>query len=200
MPISCFETQLSTCALIRLWRSLVVGGAVSLAALLQINCSDPCGPGSAAANGLQATTTDGTLSIAYTGMTAGANNDCPDPAMPPGEGVISLTIAGNEEGAVAPIVFCVPRPDKLQNGGLNVGKDFQVIDVMAQAGGCSYTLVRPVDATGTASVSGMCENGVGKAGFALTVDSSVTLLKRCLGMPDATVRVTLSGTIAVTSQ
>ncbi len=175
-------------------------GAVACAVLFQVNCSDPCGPGAATANGLQATTTDGTLNVAYADMTAGANNDCPDPTRPPGEGVISLTIAGNEQGAVAPIVFCVPRPDKLQNGGLRFGQDFQVIDVMAQANGCSYTVVRPVDANGTASVSGMCDNGVGKAGFALTIEGSVTLLKRCTGMPDATVSVKLSGTIAVTAQ
>lgn len=171
-----------------------------LALSLSVNCSDPCGPGGAAPNGLRATTVDGSLNVAYTAMTAGANNDCPDPAMPPGEGVISLTIEGKEEGAVAPIVFCVPRPDKLQNGALSWGQDFQVIDVMAQANGCNYTVVRPVDAAGTASVSGMCDNGVNKAGFALTVDGSVTLLKRCTGMPDANVRVTLRGTIAVAPQ
>ena len=179
---------------------LAAMGTAACAVLLLVHCSDPCGPGAAAANGLQATTADGTLRVAYADMTAGANNDCPDPAMPPGEGVISLTIAGNEQGAVAPIVFCVPRPDKLQNGSLNFGQDFQVIDVMAQANGCGYTVVRPVDASGTASVSGMCDNGVGKAGFALTIEGSVTLLKRCMGMPDATVSVKLSGTIAVASQ
>ncbi len=179
-------------------RSFMCGTMCALSLLA--NCSDPCGPGSAAPNGLRATTVDGSLNVAYAAMTAGANNDCPDPAMPPGEGVISLTIAGNEEGAVAPIVFCVPRPDKLQNGALNIGQDFQVIDVMAQANGCAYTVVRPVDATGTASVSGMCDNGVNKAGFALTVDGVVTLLKRCTGMPDANVSVTLRGTIAVAPQ
>ncbi len=180
--------------------SITALGPAALALVLQVNCSDPCGPGSAEPNGLRATTADGSLNIAYAAMTAGANNDCPDPAMPPGEGVISLTIAGNEEGAVAPIVFCVPRPDKLQNGALSLGKDFQVIDVMAQANGCTYTVVRPVDAAGTASVSGMCENGVGAAGFALTMDGSVTLLKRCMGLPDANVSVTLLGTIAVAPQ
>lgn len=163
-----------------------------------VSCSDPCGPGDAAANGLKVQSDDNSLTVAYDTITAGANNDCPDPAAP--TGVISLTIAGTQEGSAAPVVFCVPRPDKLQSGTLNLGADFQVIDVMAQAGGCTYTVARPVDATGTARTSGMCENGAGKTGFALTLDSKLTLVKKCAGMPDARLGVTLAGTFAVLPQ
>lgn len=175
---------------------LMSGLLVALAGLA--SCSDPCGPGDAAANGLKVRSPDDSLSVSYSMITAGANNDCPDPAAP--DGVISLTIAGTQEGAAAPIVFCVPRPDKLQDGELNFGTDFQVIDVMAQAGGCNYTLVRPVDATGSASTSGMCENGAGKTGFALKLVGAATLVKKCTGMPDANVQVSLSGTFAVLPQ
>jgi hypothetical protein len=177
---------------------LPVAAAAVIVVGVYAGCSDPCGPGSAATNGLRLATSDKTLDVAYWEMTASENNDCPDPTAP--AGVVSLTIAGKQEGLASPITFCVARPDRLANSGLQLDTDVTVVDVSAVLNGCTYTKNRQVVATGSVSTSGLCDGGKNKAGFALSITGTVSLIKKCPAVADVVVSATLDGTIAIVVQ
>ncbi|MEZ4368265.1 MAG: hypothetical protein R2939_18600 [Kofleriaceae bacterium] len=153
---------------------------------------DACGPGSAPADGL-VLAGDG-LEVRYAGLVAGANNDCPAPDAP--AGVVSLTIAGTQAGGAAPLTFCVPRPDLLGAGARALGTEVQVIDASATVDGCTLSLAGTSAPTGTATAAGACDDGAGPAGFALTLDGTVTVTRTCGAAVDE-LAMTLVGEIAV---
>jgi hypothetical protein len=166
----------------------------SISGLLVAACGDDdCGPGSASDVGLVASATG--VSLTYGNLTSRANNDCPDPAAP--SGVISLTIGGTQMGTTNLVTFCIPRPDQLADG-VQVGSGFRIIDFNGEADGCTFALAQGTVPSGTATASGICDNGTNSAGYALTVDANLVLRRTC---PTATdmVPVSLAGTIAVTS-
>src|SRR5262249_7736663 len=133
--------------------------------------------------------------LTYGDLTAGANNDCPDPMAP--SGVISLTIAGAQMGnSMNLITLCVPRPDELEHGALALGTDIKIIDLSGSDAMCSYSFDSALPATGPGEGQHMCDNGKSKAGFALDVSGALTLMRNCSGTVDTTA-VTLRGTVAV---
>jgi hypothetical protein len=160
-------------------------------------CSDDCGPGSAPSKGL--TVANAEVQYVYEGLMSGTNNDCPDPQAP--DGVISLTISGTRVDGAGLVTLCVPRPDKLADG-LPLGMSgVRVIDLNAEVNAdCKYTLSAGQLPTGTASASGLCDAGASSAGFALTVDGTVSLDLVCGNPPSVmnTITAQLTGTVAVT--
>jgi hypothetical protein len=164
---------------------------------LVAGCSDDaCGPSGAPAAGLVASATGVTLT--YGGLLAGQNNDCPDPAAP--EGVVSLTIAGQQTDGTGIVTLCIARPDKLADKAQGLGPDaatseVRLVDLTGTSAGCSYTLGSAV--TGTVSASGMCGDGADPAGFALDITATVTLNRACMS---DTIEVQLSGRTAVAPQ
>jgi hypothetical protein len=159
-------------------------------------CSDnpqpACGPGSAA------DTIDvvaGATTISYGDLSAGANNDCPDPMAP--AGIVSITIERPFDGNGV-FTLCIKRPDKLA-AGLQLGTDVKVVDVTATSGGCSYLVDNSTPATGTAKATGLCKNGTDKAGFALVLNGTVTLSRMCGSTTDQ-VAATIDGTVAIAAQ
>jgi len=159
-------------------------------------CSDDaaCGPGSAKQSGLLASSADVVLN--FGGLTSGPNNDCPDGTAP--DGVTTLTIQGVQLDGPGLLTLCIPRPDKLQDGPLALGDvdGVRIIDLNGTVDGCTYEYVSAVPVVGTASVTGMCDNGQTTAGYALTADASLTLRKEC---PTSTgnIAVDFTGTVAV---
>jgi hypothetical protein len=153
-----------------------------------------CGPGGASTSGLVASGTGFTLT--FGNLTAGANNDCPDPAAP--AGVVSLTIFAHQTDGTGLVTLCVKRPDKLA-GGLALDTDVEVVDANGTAGGCTFSIDRTTPPTGTASSTGECNGGTGQAGFALTVDGTMQLTRTCGATMDS-VAATFQGTVAVAPQ
>lgn len=161
---------------------------------------DTCGTGSAAVDGLLASAQG--VQLKFTGLTAGANNDCPDSNAP--AGVVSLSIMGTQEapGMVdGPGIFfgCVPRPDLLTTPralGLAMTADFQLVSLAGSDTSCTYKLDDTVPPTGTATGENVCDNGTNANGFILDMDAAATLVRKCNGVTDS-VTVQLSGSVAV---
>lgn len=160
---------------------------------------DPvCGPGDAPVDGLTATGLG--VELTYSGLVSGENNDCPIDGTP--DGVISMTIAGMQDGAPGLFTLCVPRPDLL-SGGEALGIDdpasddpaVRVVDISGTDVACEYDLDDAVPPTGTAKAEGLCDP-TGAGGFALVLDGEVTLTRTCGSQVDSVV-VQLAGTIAV---
>lgn len=156
-----------------------------------------CGTEGAPASGIVAATAPTTLE--YGELVAGLNNDCPADDAP--AGVISLTIAGRQTGAVGFFTLCVERPDRLADElalGVDVkGSAVHIIDVTGGADNCTYRFDEATPPTGTATGDGVCGNGGDPAGFALVVDGTISLDRTCGGVVDK-VTVTLSGRVAAT--
>jgi hypothetical protein len=168
----------------------------SISGLVATGCGDDsCGPGDAPKTGLLASSADVTLT--YGNLTAGANNDCPDPDAP--AGVVSLTIGGTQTDGTAIVTFCLPRPDQLAQMDLQLGTGLRIIDFNGEKDGCMFTIegTRPV--TGTVHATGLCDNGKDSAGFALGIDGNISLRRNCPTMTD-TIAVTLEGKVAVAAQ
>ena len=183
-----------------LWSTSLGLGLVCLA-----GCpSDPqvCGPGDAPA---ELTVTGTNVSLTYGNFEAGLNNDCPGEGEVPGVGVTSLSIQSRQVGGIGFFTLCVERPDRL-NAPSELGPDenfhpVRVVDVSGEANGCDFNRDTTVDPTGTAQSIGLCNDARGNAGgnaagFAFTIDGTVTLERDCAGVID-TVAVTLSGEVAV---
>jgi hypothetical protein len=105
--------------------------------------------------------------------------------------------------------LCLPRPDLIEGGTdyplrpdvqpVPAGDRVQVIDVDADlAGDCTWTLEGTP--SGTARFEGLCDGGADPAGFALTLDGSVTVREDCPATPPVSVDVTLGGTVRVLPQ
>jgi hypothetical protein len=175
--------------------------AAWLAALAAAGCSDdPCGPGGAPAVGL--TATGAGVNLSYGNLVGGLNNDCPAPDAP--AGIVSLTLQGGQSGGTGRMTLCVRRPDLLAQGAQPLGHDVPdaevlLIDVTGAASGCSFTIDRSQPPTGTATTAGLCGNGSNPAGFALSLDGSVSLTRTCGAAVDS-VQLSLAGTVAVTQR
>ncbi len=174
---------------------LLVLSSISLVAVACLGgCSDDaeCGPGNAQNAGLLASSADVVLN--YTNLTSGPNNDCPDGTAPPG--VISQTIQGNQLEGPGLLTLCIPRPDLLMEGSLQLGSQVRIIDLNGTVEGCTYEFeqLRPV--TGEVSTTGYCDNGTNAAGYALTIDGSLSLSRVCPTMSD-TIAVSFAGTVSV---
>lgn len=158
-------------------------------------CSDDaaCGPGNAQDAGLLASSADVVLN--FTNLTSGPNNDCPDGTAP--SGVTSLTIQGTQLEGNGLITLCIPRPDLLTKGPLQFGTDVRIIDLSGNdMAGCNYDIERLRPLTGSASATGLCDNGASSAGFALTVNGALSLTRTCMTAND-TIAVTFTGTVAI---
>ena len=159
---------------------------------------DECGVGDAPANGLVASSTD--VTIRYTNLTSLLGNDCP--AMDAPDGVVSVSIEGQQEGGTGLITLCIPRPDLLMQGNRSIGTslsmaDVRIFDLMgSDDAGCTYTLDSTRPPSGTATGSGVCKNGDDPAGFAIDLDAAVSLRRTCNGTTDS-IAVTLVGRAAV---
>lgn len=179
--------------------AITLGALGAAAALGLAGCSDDdggsCGADGAPTGDLQVVPAGGAASLRFRDLRARPNNDCPAADAP--SGVISLTISGVEADGTSPFTLCVPRPDLL-NGVRQLGTDVQVVDVIGgDASGCRYRQVRTgTIATGTATGTGVCENGRAAAGFALELDGQVQLERTCGAATDV-VSATISGKVAV---
>lgn len=177
--------------------------STSLALLLLVACDgdETCGVGDAPASGLVAST--GAVALTYGDLSSLSGNDCPDPTAP--SGVVSLSIEGRTADGTGLVTFCIPRPDLLGTGARALGNtpsmaDVRVIDLTGTADGCTYDFESTLPApTGTVTATGVCANGTDPAGFALTVDGTVTVTRTCGATVDS-VTLELAGTVAVTSR
>lgn len=156
-----------------------------------------CGPGDAPAG---VVASGGPVALTYGQFTGGLNNDCPASGAP--MGVISMTILGmqTDAGGGGFFTLCIGRPDLLASQPLGIGFDaaaaVRVVDFNGQASGCTFTVDRSQPPGGTASASGLCDNGRNAAGFALALDATLTLTRTCGTTTDA-VPVTVRGGVAV---
>ncbi|HEX8112879.1 MAG TPA: hypothetical protein VF516_34345 [Kofleriaceae bacterium] len=159
---------------------------------------DSCGPAGASDTGVIAS--GGGLTLTYGQFTGMQNNDCPASGAP--KGLVSLTITGmqTDAGGAGFANLCVGRPDLLASQPLGLGFDaaaaVHVVDLTATTGGCTVKIDRSQPPSGTASASGLCDNGGNAAGFALVLDATLTLTRTCGSTVDA-VPITLRGRVAV---
>jgi hypothetical protein len=164
-----------------------------------------CGFGDAPVDGV--VVAGGADSFEYGGFLAGQNNDCPAQDAP--GGVVSLTVFGAQVDGSAFVTLCLPRPDLIESGtAYALSPDLQpvpdadrvqLIDVDADhADDCAWSLGGAP--SGTATFEGLCEGGVDAAGFALTLDGTVTVQEVCGAEPPTDVEVTLTGTVRVLPQ
>jgi hypothetical protein len=172
--------------------------AVAIAALLA-GCGDgeKCGAGTASRTGL--TATGDNVALTWGTLTSGLNNDCPDTTAP--AGVVSLTIFGFQSGGAGAITLCVSRPDLLADGSQALGHDaasaqVRIVDLNGDADICTYTIDRTKPVAGTATASGLCDNGRDPAGYAITLDATISFTRTCGATTDS-VEVMLRGTNAV---
>jgi hypothetical protein len=155
---------------------------------------DSCGPGGAAADGLELAGTG--VDVRYGGLSAGSNHDCPDPNAP--AGVTSITISGAQTTSTFPVTFCIPRNDLLGVQGLALGADVKIVDLAADIGnGCTLALMSTPAPTGTVTATGVCGDGTDHAGFAMTVENGVVPMKRTCGAQVDVLNLALTGTVAV---
>jgi hypothetical protein len=181
--------------------SLAIAAAVVLPGCPTENT---CGPGDAPADGLVLSGSG--VEVRYHMMTAGLNNDCPDPSVST-EDVVSLTLQGLQVGGtIGAITLCIPRPDLVGDPMpiINTvptahGASAEVVDVGAEAGGCTFSRSQTVEPAGTLYAEGLCDGGGNAAGFALVVAGQVSVDRDCSGTID-TLRLDLAGTISVAPQ
>lgn len=172
----------------------------AIALLVAAGCGGDavCGPGDAGAADLVVDIGDGTP-LSYGGFNSSPNNDCtPDQRMP-----TSITIDGVQVGQPGfHITFCVPRPDGVPDGDIDITDDeiIQVIDINARIDAdCILTLDRMRPASGTVRFEGYCADGLEPGGYALAVDATVPGTVTCGAGGDSSVDIALSGTVAVES-
>ena len=160
---------------------------------------ETCGPNGAPAAGIVASDVD--VTITYGNLEAGINNDCPDSAAP--EGVISVSIHGTQVDGPGLITLCISRPDLIAQQEQALGADVpgspvRVVDVTGTVDSCSYELDPARIPTGKATTSGLCGvNGADPAGFALSLDGAVGLVRTCPTGPVQTVQLLLTGRASV---
>jgi hypothetical protein len=174
-------------------RALLVGVLGVLAGTACCGGNDACGPGTAAADGLELAGTG--VDVHYTDLRAMANNDCPAVGEP--ADVTSLTLTGTQTGSSFSLLLCIPRPDLLGAQPVQLGTDVQIKGLGASiGGGCTLDHAVTAGASGTVTASGVCGKGKDPAGFALTFDGVVPMKRTCGAMVD-TLDLALTGTVAV---
>jgi hypothetical protein len=183
-------------------RSLFLSSISLLLLLLSAGCpsdDETCGPSGAPTAGIVAGDID--VEITYGNLEAGINNDCPDTDAP--EGVISVSIHGTQVDGPGLLTLCISRPDLIATQEQALGPDLpgsavHVVDVTGTVDNCTYELDPNRIPTGKATTAGMCGvNGADPAGFSLTLDGAVGLLRTCPTGPVQTVQVLLTGRVAV---
>jgi hypothetical protein len=133
------------------------------------------------------------VALVYENLSASQNHDCPDTSQ---TAVESITIMGSLKGGTGLVTFCIPRPDLLATGNLQIGSGANLVDLTGTANGCMFTKNSTTVPLGTVGSIGLCKNGTDKAGFALVVDSNLVLSRDCGGTVD-NVPIQLAGTVAV---
>lgn len=181
-------------------RSLFLSSTSLALALAGCGDDNACGPGGADPAGLKASSVDVTLT--FGNVTSRAGNDCFVPDAP--EGVISVSIEGQQTDGTGFITLCVPRPDLLDMGGRSLGlttstSDIRIIDLEGSANNCTYSIDKTRPPTGTGGGSGVCNNGTDKAGFAIDLDGAISLRRTC-GTTIDTIGVKLTGEVAVAAE
>jgi len=137
--------------------------------------------------------------LTFGGLTSLAANDCTLPGMP--NGVVSISLEGNQTDGSGRITLCIPRPDQLNGGMRSLGTatsmaEIRIIDLNGAAQSCTFTIDSTQQPTGTGGAEGVCANGTDAAGFALDLDGGLMLRRDCSGTKD-TVPATIKGRIAV---
>lgn len=166
--------------------------------LAAAGCGDDavCGPGDATADGLVVDVGNGTP-LAFGGFTSSPNNDC----TPMDRRPTSITIDGTQTGQPSfHTTFCVPRPDGVPSGPIDITDDevVQVIDVNARIDAdCILTLDRTMPASGTVEFVGYCGDGLDPGGYALEFDAMVPGTIVCGGTMNTSVTIDLSGSVAI---
>jgi hypothetical protein len=160
---------------------------------------DSCGVEGAPASGLTAATTD--VNLTYGNLSSLSGNDCPAADAP--SGVVSLSIEGTQTDGTGLITFCIPRPDLLADGRAlgttqSMG-EIRVIDFSGTANNCTFAHNSAMPPTGTATATGICDNGTNAAGFALTFDGTVNVRRTC-GADVTNLTLQLTGKVAITSR
>lgn len=173
-------------------RSLFLLAISVVAAGCSDDSSTMCGPGGAASDGLTAGN-GSDVALVYENLSASQNHDCPDTSQ---TAVESITVLGSLKGGTGLINFCIPRPDMLEKGNVQLGSDVHVTDVTGEANGCMFSLNSTTVPLGTVGSIGMCDNGANHAGFALVFAGNIVLSRDCSGTVD-NVPVQLVGTVAV---
>lgn len=164
----------------------LAAGVLALAAALAGACGgddddgdDACGPGAVTDEvGVSPTAGD---PATFGQFHSSANNDC----TAPGGGPTSLTIQGAQVDPADParfLVLCLPSPDQIGDQPVSIADDslVQLIDLVAvPADGCRVELDRDRAPSGTISFAGYCEDGSDPAGYALSFDAQVPVLRTC---------------------
>ena len=128
-----------------------------------------------------------------------ANNDC----TAPGDGPTSLTIQGTQIDPADParfLVLCLPSPDLIGEAPISIADDslVQLIDLVAMpADGCRVALDRDRAPSGTVSFGGYCDDGIDPAGYSLTFDVQVPVLRTCGEDEPEAIEAALEGAAAV---
>jgi len=169
--------------------------------LAATGCGDDatCGTMGAPSAGLTASSAEVTLE--FGNLTSLAGNDCSDPAVFPD--VVSISLEGGQtNGGQGLFTLCIPRPDLLTSGPRTLGvfnsmADIRIIDLTGDADGCTFALDSTSPPTGSGSGEGVCDNGNDPAGFAISLDGTISLRRTCGATVD-TVDVVLAGRVAVT--
>lgn len=110
-----------------------------------------------------------------------ANNDC----TAPGGGPTSLTLQGAQVDPADParfLVLCLPSPDRIGEEPVSIADDslVQLVDLVAMpADGCRVELDRERAPSGEVSFAGYCDDGSDPAGYALSFDAQVPVLRTC---------------------
>lgn len=174
--------------------------AGSLAGCSDDGPDEDCGPAGAPAAGLTLTVEGET--VTYGAFSASENNDCTIQ----GAGVISVSVHGTQTGGNAAFTLCLPRPDLLGAGPVELVPSrvppmdtdrAMVIDSSATlAGGCTVEKDFTQSPSGTATFLGYCDGGNHAAGYALEVTGTVPLRRTCGANTDDVVG-TLGGRVAV---
>jgi hypothetical protein len=177
---------------------------VAIAACAATGCGSSdnrCGPGDAPEVGLAVTSNAATLS--FGDLTSSRNNDCRTSDAP--DGIVSVTLFGAETGGTGTITLCIARPDLLAQQAQPLVQEVpgmggvHLVNLNATAAGCSFVIDTSKPITGNATSSGLCDNGSNPAGFALTLDGTLSLTRTCGATVD-TVNVALQGRVAVAPQ
>lgn len=158
---------------------LAVLAALALAGCGGDDDDEACGPGPATDEvGVAPTAGD---PVVFGEFHSSANNDC----TAPGDGPTSLTIQGTQVDPEDParfLVLCLPSPDLIGDQPISIADDslVQLIDLVAMpADGCRVALDRDRAASGTVSFGGYCADGSDPAGYALSFDVQVPVLRTC---------------------